>query len=64
VTKISGTWHNEVRTFIATKFFMKGKKAQIKVVQKIQTHFMSNTFFSKNRAFYKVVTKNTRAATN
>jgi len=38
VTKISGVWHNDVRTFIATKFFTKGKKSQIRVVQKIQTH--------------------------
>jgi len=43
---------------------MQGKKAQIKAVQKIQTHFMSNTLFPKNRAFYEVVTKNKTAATN
>jgi len=30
---------------------------QTKVVEKIKTHFMFNTFFSKNRAIYEIMWK-------
>ena len=40
------------------EFFLEWEAFQIKVVQKIKTHFMFSTFFSENRAIYEITSKN------
>jgi len=40
-----------------TQFSLEWEMFQTKVVEKIKTHFMFNTFFSKNRAIYEIMWK-------
>ena len=59
---MTGTLHEDLCTFMIilnlAKFFLELEMFQTKLLQKIKTHFVFNSFFSENRTDYEIMWKN------